>query len=64
MFKSDVSSNHCEYALGILTKQCQFFGPFSVSYQEIARPSTLNILMRSHGGQAFSYSVAPFWKEE
>ncbi|KAJ6156154.1 kinase-like protein [Penicillium chrysogenum] len=45
MFKPDASADHCEYALGILTKQCQFFGPFPVSYQEIARPSTLNILM-------------------
>jgi serine/threonine protein kinase len=45
MFKPDASADHCEYALGILTKQCQFFGPFPVSYKEIARPSTLNILM-------------------
>jgi hypothetical protein len=33
MFKPDASADHCEYALGILTKQCQFFGPFPVSYK-------------------------------
>ena len=49
MFKPDVSADHDEYALKILTKQCQFFGPFPVSYQEIAQPETLNVLMQIMG---------------
>jgi len=49
MFKPDVSPDHEEYHLRILTRQCQFFGPFPVSYQEIAPPATLNALMQVMG---------------
>ncbi|KAJ5799716.1 kinase-like protein [Penicillium psychrosexuale] len=46
MFKPDVPADHDEYEHRILTRQCQFFGPFPISYQEIAPPSTLSMLMQ------------------
>ncbi|ESZ92264.1 serine/threonine protein kinase [Sclerotinia borealis F-4128] len=44
IFKPDVPADHEEYELKILMKQHQFFGPFPLSYQEIADDETLAIL--------------------
>ncbi|OOF90709.1 hypothetical protein ASPCADRAFT_400674 [Aspergillus carbonarius ITEM 5010] len=46
IFKPDVPADHEEYELKILARQCQFFGPFPVSYQEIAPVATLHVLMQ------------------
>ncbi|PWY66496.1 kinase-like protein, partial [Aspergillus sclerotioniger CBS 115572] len=54
IFKPDVPADHEEYEMKILARQCQFFGPFPVSYQEIAPVATLHVLMqvmRSLGGK-------------
>ena len=50
MFKPGVSADHDEYDHRILTRQCQFFGPFPISYQEIAPPSTLSMLIQVMSG--------------
>lgn len=44
IFKPDVPADHDEYELKILMKQHQFFGPFPLSYKEIADDETLAIL--------------------
>ena len=44
IFKPDVPVDHEEYELKILMKQHQFFGPFPLSYKEIADDETLAIL--------------------
>ena len=44
IFKPDVPADHEEYELKILMKQHQFFGPFPLSYKEIADDETLAIL--------------------
>ncbi|KAH6724013.1 putative serine/threonine protein kinase [Leptodontidium sp. MPI-SDFR-AT-0119] len=44
IFKPDVPADHEEYELRILMKQHQFFGPFPLSYKEIADNETLGIL--------------------
>ncbi|KAG5295561.1 serine/threonine protein kinase [Histoplasma capsulatum G186AR] len=48
IFCPDVSFDHEEYLLRILTRQCSFFGPFPLSYQEIAGEETLAILAYIH----------------
>lgn len=35
---------HEEYELKILKRQCQFFGPFPLTYREICPQETLNVL--------------------
>jgi hypothetical protein len=44
IFKPDVPADHEEYELRILMKQHQFFGPFPLSFKEIADGETLAIL--------------------
>lgn len=44
IFKPDVPVDHEEFELRILMKQHQFFGPFPLSYKEIADDETLAIL--------------------
>ena len=44
IFKPDVPADHDEYELRILMRQHQFFGPFPVSYGEIANDDVLTIL--------------------
>ncbi|OJD22451.1 hypothetical protein ACJ73_06200 [Blastomyces percursus] len=44
IFKPDFPFGHEDYELKILMRQCQFFGPFLLSYQEIAGVETLHIL--------------------
>ncbi|KFZ09115.1 hypothetical protein V501_05700 [Pseudogymnoascus sp. VKM F-4519 (FW-2642)] len=44
IFKPDVPAGHEEYELKILMRQHQFFGPFPLSYKEIADNETLGIL--------------------
>ncbi|PLN76228.1 kinase-like domain-containing protein [Aspergillus taichungensis] len=43
-FKPDVSADHDEYGLKILQRQCDFFGPFPLTYREICPQETLNVL--------------------
>ncbi|KAI9929490.1 hypothetical protein MW887_000963 [Aspergillus wentii] len=44
LFKPGVSTDHEEYELKTLQRQCEFFGPFPMTYREICPPETLNIL--------------------
>ena len=44
IFKPDVAADHEEYELKILMRQHQFFGPFPLSYREIAEPEVMSIL--------------------
>ncbi|KAF2189963.1 kinase-like protein [Zopfia rhizophila CBS 207.26] len=44
IFKPDVPVDHEHYDLKILMKHHQFFGPFPLSYQEIAGGDTLTVL--------------------
>ncbi|BDD57618.1 hypothetical protein MPDQ_002404 [Monascus purpureus] len=44
LFKPDVPADHDDYELKILQRQCEFFGPFPLTYREICTPDTLNIL--------------------
>ncbi|KAE8319465.1 kinase-like domain-containing protein [Aspergillus transmontanensis] len=44
LFKPDVPADHDEYESKILQRQCQFFGPFPLTYREICPQETLNIL--------------------
>ncbi|EEH33299.2 hypothetical protein PAAG_04349 [Paracoccidioides lutzii Pb01] len=44
LFEPDVPAGHEDYELRILTRQCQFFGPFPVTYQGISSLETLAIL--------------------
>ncbi|KGM92589.1 uncharacterized protein PADG_11033 [Paracoccidioides brasiliensis Pb18] len=48
IFTPDVPFGYEDYELKILMPQCQFFGPFPVSYQEIAGVEALNILSYIH----------------
>ncbi|KAE8362531.1 kinase-like domain-containing protein [Aspergillus caelatus] len=45
LFKPDVPAGHDDYELQILQRQCQFFGPFPLTYREICPPETLSILV-------------------
>ncbi|PGH33502.1 hypothetical protein GX50_03658 [[Emmonsia] crescens] len=47
IFKPRVPFDHEDYQMEILIRQCQFFGPFPASYQEIAGPETLAILIKA-----------------
>jgi serine/threonine protein kinase len=44
IFKPDVPADHEEYELGILQRQCEFFGPYPLKYQEICPPDMLNVV--------------------
>lgn len=44
LFKPDVPADHDNYELKILQRQCEFFGPFPLTYREICALDTLNIL--------------------
>jgi serine/threonine protein kinase len=44
IFKPDVPADHEHYELKILMKHHQYFGPFPLSYKEIADEDTLSIL--------------------
>ncbi|RAL08545.1 putative serine/threonine protein kinase [Aspergillus homomorphus CBS 101889] len=46
LFKPDVSADHEDYDLRILQRQCEFLGPFPLSYREICPPGTLDVLAR------------------
>jgi len=45
LFKPDVPADHDEYELKILQRQCEFFGPFPLTYREICPPEKLNVLV-------------------
>ncbi|QKX54789.1 uncharacterized protein TRUGW13939_01878 [Talaromyces rugulosus] len=45
IFKPDVPADDDQYELAILQKQCEFFGPFPLTYRELCSPETLNILV-------------------
>ncbi|KAE8335810.1 hypothetical protein BDV24DRAFT_155723 [Aspergillus arachidicola] len=44
LFKPDVLADHDKYESKILQRQCQFFGPFPLTYREICPQETLKIL--------------------
>jgi len=44
LFQPDVPPDHDEYEFKVLQRQCQFFGPFPLTYQEICPQETLNVL--------------------
>ncbi|KAJ9232237.1 hypothetical protein DTO166G5_6390 [Paecilomyces variotii] len=44
LFKPDVPATHAEYELKILQRQCEFFGPFPLTYREICPREKLNVL--------------------
>jgi serine/threonine protein kinase len=44
LFKPDVPADHDDYELKILQRQCEFFGPFPLTYREICTPDMLNVL--------------------
>lgn len=44
LFKPDVPVDHDEYAIKILRKHHQCFGPFPVSYEQIADKERLGVL--------------------
>ncbi|KAJ9244965.1 hypothetical protein DTO169E5_1346 [Paecilomyces variotii] len=44
LFKPNVPATHAEYELKILQRQCEFFGPFPLTYREICPREKLNIL--------------------
>ncbi|KAE8146934.1 putative serine/threonine protein kinase [Aspergillus avenaceus] len=44
LFKPDVPADHEEYELKILQRQCEFFGPFPLTYRELCNRDTLNFL--------------------
>lgn len=46
IFKPDVPADDDQYELAILQRQCEFFGPFPLTYREFCSPETLNILVR------------------
>lgn len=53
IFKPDVPADHEEYELEILMKHCQYFGPYPMSYTEIAdadAQATLAYVMNTVGG--------------
>ncbi|KAE8351909.1 putative serine/threonine protein kinase [Aspergillus coremiiformis] len=45
LFRPDVPADHDEYELKILQRQCQFFGPFPLTYRELCTRDTLNLLV-------------------
>jgi serine/threonine protein kinase len=44
LFKPEVPAEHEDYDLKILQRQCEFFGPFPVTYPEICPREILNFL--------------------
>jgi serine/threonine protein kinase len=44
IFKPDVPADHDDYELKILQRQCEFFGPFPLTYREICPQEKLNAL--------------------
>ncbi|RHZ69251.1 hypothetical protein CDV55_103615 [Aspergillus turcosus] len=44
LFKPEVPADHEDYELKILQRQCEFFGPFPLTYPEICPQETLNVL--------------------
>lgn len=44
IFKPDVSADHEDYDIGILTRHHQCFGPFPLTYREIADEARLEVL--------------------
>ncbi|KFY05428.1 hypothetical protein V491_09138, partial [Pseudogymnoascus sp. VKM F-3775] len=53
IFKPDVPFDHEEHELEILMKHCQFFGPYPLSYKDLADLETQNVLahvMNTIGG--------------
>lgn len=44
LFKPDVPADHGEYEMKILQRQCEFFGPFPLTYRELCPQETLNLL--------------------
>ncbi|PKY04130.1 kinase-like protein [Aspergillus campestris IBT 28561] len=44
LFKPDVPADHDEYELKILQRQCEFFGPFPLTYRGICPQETLDML--------------------
>ncbi|KAB8079449.1 kinase-like domain-containing protein [Aspergillus leporis] len=44
IFKPDVPADHDDYELKILQRQCEFFGPFPLTYREICPQKKLNAL--------------------
>ncbi|KFX97766.1 hypothetical protein O988_04689 [Pseudogymnoascus sp. VKM F-3808] len=53
IFKPSVSPDHEDYELEIMMKHCQYFGPYPLSYQEIAdldKQSVLAHIMNTVGG--------------
>jgi serine/threonine protein kinase len=44
IFKPDVPADHDDYELKILQRQCEFFGPFPLTYREICPQEKLDVL--------------------
>ncbi|GIK04033.1 hypothetical protein Aspvir_008108 [Aspergillus viridinutans] len=44
IFKPDVPADHDDYELKILQRQCEFFGPFPLTYHDICPQEKLNAL--------------------
>ncbi|OBT86263.1 hypothetical protein VE02_05865 [Pseudogymnoascus sp. 03VT05] len=44
LFKPPVPADHEEYELEILMKHCQYFGPYPLSYKDLANLETQNVL--------------------
>ncbi|KAL4864839.1 hypothetical protein BDV12DRAFT_175597 [Aspergillus spectabilis] len=44
IFRPDVPVDHEEYETRIVAKQCEFFGPFPLTYQDLCPQETLGIL--------------------
>ncbi|PYI29075.1 putative serine/threonine protein kinase [Aspergillus indologenus CBS 114.80] len=44
LFKPDISAEHDDYELKILQRQCEFFGPFPLTYRDLCPRETLNVL--------------------
>ncbi|KFZ12317.1 hypothetical protein V502_07148 [Pseudogymnoascus sp. VKM F-4520 (FW-2644)] len=45
IFKPDVPADHEDYEEKIVRKHCQYFGPYPISYAEIADEDTLQVLV-------------------
>jgi hypothetical protein len=45
LFQPDVPCGHEEYEFRILTRQFQFFGPFSTNYHEIVDNDTIEVVL-------------------